>query len=197
VLLNNRTISGASTVVVTGLRPGLRVVVDDGNDTHEIAWPELQTSGWYYFENADRYRRINGKGWARTCTPDEVVVEPMGVVLGTIGPVEMETVAAAFVLYHQENDLSEWSDVRFHEFSSWLFESETIKRLMQNPVWRLDLGRFVQAGWILGWKLAPGKAELQGNTVGRACLAFIERMATPHTGGFPRIQRLLSPGVKY
>jgi hypothetical protein len=87
--------------------------------------------------------------------PRDVEVGPLCILTGTLGRVELETVAACIVLYHRKVSPDAWIPVTRRQIGEFLPTCEAIKRIIGNPFWRLDLSGFIRGEWISGWEL-PG-----------------------------------------
>lgn len=91
--------------------------------------------------------------------PSEVRIQPMGVLLDTLGAVELEAVGALIVRWHQVHELEDWAEVSRREISE-LFDDAIVKGWCSNPFWRPDPLDFAARGYITNWSRADTKGEL-------------------------------------
>lgn len=159
-----------------------------GERSYWLHWPDKET--WSYLEPASSFQMMPN-GWARMVGPKNVRIEPMGILLGTLGNANLEMGAAVIVLYHHDHDLEEWSSIHAGDFFAWLKTSETVLGWLQNPVWRPNVVGLIDDSWVDGWTLDENK-EKRMAAVGKVTPKFIEAVSTPRVGGFPKIKRVLS-----
>lgn len=84
-------------------------------------------------------------------TPREVRVSSLCICSGTLGRVELETVAACITLYHWEHSPDEWIPISRRQIADWIPTSALLNRAAQNPFWQVDIAGFIDAGYIEGW----------------------------------------------
>ena len=187
---------GAIAVVIPLLRFSKRYLPGDIRLSHTeyeqltYNWPNLHGKGWKYLESASSFA-VTPHGWIRMAEPRLISIEPVGILLGTLGNANLEMAAAVLVLYYHENDLDEWSSILAADFFDWIKTSEKVRGWMKNPVWRPNFVGLMDDGWIEGWTTDEDK-EKRMAAVGTMTPKFIEAVSTPRAGGFPKIKRVLS-----
>lgn len=88
--------------------------------------------------------------------PRDVVVSPFVTLVGTLGRLELETVAACVVLFLKEVSPDAWIPITRRQIAEWLPTSKDVERVINNPFWRLDITGFIEGEWIAGWE-KPGR----------------------------------------
>lgn len=84
-------------------------------------------------------------------TPRQAIVSETCICVGTLGRVELETVAAVIVAYHWEHSPDEWKQISRRQIADWIPTSSVLARAVVNPFWKLDLKGFIEGGFIDGW----------------------------------------------
>lgn len=93
--------------------------------------------------------------------PGEIAIQPTGVLLDTLGRVEVEAVAALIVRWHQVHGHAEWTPVSRRDIGAMFESDQVVQEWASNPFWRLDPYGFAQQGFITGWDAGPdAKGEL-------------------------------------
>lgn len=87
--------------------------------------------------------------------PCDIRIEPMGVVLNSLGSAETEFVAALIVRWHLVNNHTEWQSVSRLEIASLLETDEVARKWVTNPFWQPRPREFMEAGFIEGWASDP------------------------------------------
>lgn len=86
--------------------------------------------------------------------PKDVRIEETGIIVGTLGRVELEAAAAMVVRYYVAHNLRSF-DVMVNggELLKWANTDEHIQRWDENPFWRPDFVGLIKGGWTEGWEL--------------------------------------------
>lgn len=111
-------------------------------------------------------------------TPSEVSVNELCICTGTLGRVELETVAACIVLYHWEHSPSLWIPVTRRQIAEWIPTSSALAKVVSNPFWKVDIQGFIEQGFIDGWS----RGGVEGaDDPGTVTIKFLEMVSSPKT----------------
>lgn len=108
--------------------------------------------------------------------PNEVTIQPGGMMVGTLGKSELESAAATIVQFHREMGLSEWSPFQLDEFSCVINDSSIVQEWLKNPFFNADYSGLLAGGFVTGWVYGDG------SSVGRVTDKFIDAVSRPHVG---------------
>lgn len=110
----------------------------------------------------------------QSITPRQSRVSDTGICTGTLGKVELETVAACIVLYHWEHSPDEWIPITRRQIADWIPTSSAIAKVCTNPFWKLDISGFIDQGFIEGWGRSGG---VGADDYGTLTPKFLEALA--------------------
>ena len=92
-----------------------------------------------------------------TFRPADLIIDPMGTFIDTLGSAETEMCAALIVRWHHANNHDTWMPVSRQEIADFLMTDPIVAQWAKNPFWRPDPTRFVREGFVDGWVVAePG-----------------------------------------
>jgi len=111
--------------------------------------------------------------------PKDVRVSQPCVCTGTLGRLELETVAACVVLWHWENSPDAWVAISRRQIADWIPTSKHLAVVARNPFWKLDIAGFCSGGWIVGWE-RPGADT--ADDMGTVTAKFIDCVSNPSIG---------------
>jgi len=101
--------------------------------------------------------------------PKDVILHAGCFLPNAFGKAEIEAVAVVVVLWHNANDLTEWTPVSRRQIVNFLHEEalrqrEPVFSMVSNPFLRPDPNGLRDGGWFSGWTTAeePGTFTEEG-----------------------------------
>ena len=108
--------------------------------------------------------------------PNQVDINQMGMMLGTLGAGELEFAGVLVVRYQQIKGGDEWIPMPTEDFWDIITKDTLSRDWSNNPFWNPDLAGLIIGEWITGWKNGDKEA------IGVVTPKFIEAVSNPKVG---------------